>query len=125
MSNLHNQRTNGPVNAHLISRPTVSKKISFANLNIVLKWVKVNSQSSFIYNFVELENILLHAKFYDHTTISSVGEIFESFYINEHGSHLGHVTCTIYINFLSYFPRRPHLKKFGFDWSTDFREEYV
>ena len=25
-------------------------------------------------NFVELENILLHAKFHDHRTISSVGE---------------------------------------------------
>ena len=43
-----NQRTNGPVNAHLISGPTVSTKTSFANLNIVIKWVKVNSQSSFI-----------------------------------------------------------------------------
>ena len=42
------QRTNGPVNAHLISGPTVSTKTSFANLNIVLKWVKVNSESSFL-----------------------------------------------------------------------------
>ena len=25
-------------------------------------------------NFVELENILLHAKFHDHRTISSVGD---------------------------------------------------
>ena len=68
-------------------------------------------------NFVELENILLHAKFYDHRTISSVGEedFFQVFTINEHGGHLGHVTCTIYISFLSYFPRRLHIK-FGFDW---------
>ena len=32
--------------------------------------------------------------------------------------HLGHVTCTIYkmyINFLSPFPRRRHIK-FGLDW---------
>ena len=34
-----NQRTKGPVNAHLISGPTVSTTTSFANLNIVLKWV--------------------------------------------------------------------------------------
>ena len=27
-------------------------------------------------NFVELENILLHEKFHDHTTVSSVGEDF-------------------------------------------------
>ena len=43
-----NQRNIGPVNAHLISGPTVSTKTSFANLDIVLKWVKVNSLSSFI-----------------------------------------------------------------------------
>ena len=30
--------------------------------------------------------------------------------INEHGGHLGHVTCTIYINFVSHFPRRIHMK---------------
>ena len=44
----YNQRTNGPVNAHLISGPTVSIKTSFANFDIVLKWVNVNSGSSFI-----------------------------------------------------------------------------
>ena len=59
-----NQRTNGPVNAHLISGP-----IRFLNV----------------------------------------------FTINKQGGHLGHVICTIYINFLSHFPRRLHTK-FGFDW---------
>ena len=74
-------------------------------------------------NFVELEFKLLYAKFHDHMTISSVGEDFESFFtINEHGSHLGHVTHTIYINFLSHFPRRLHTK-FSFDWSSDFRKD--
>ena len=69
ISSNENQRTNGPVNAHLISEATVSTKTSFANFDIVLKWVKV-----IIYiNFVELKSILLHAKFHDHTTISSVG----------------------------------------------------
>ena len=27
------------------------------------------------------------------------------FTINKHGGHLGHVTCSIYISFLSYFPK--------------------
>ena len=62
-------------------------------------------------NFVELENILLHAKFHGHRTISSVGKIFlKVFTINKHGGHLGHVTCTIYISFIFYFPRRLHIK---------------
>ena len=42
--------------------------------------------------------------------------------INKHGGHLGHVTCTIYINFLSHFPGRFHIK-FGFDWLSGFRED--
>ena len=46
------------------------------------------------------------------------------FTINEHGGHLGHVTCTIYINFLSHSLRRPHTK-FGFDWQSGFREDYT
>ena len=41
------QRTNGTVNAHLISGPT-STKTSFHKFDIVLKWVKVNSGSSCI-----------------------------------------------------------------------------
>ena len=44
-----NQRTNAPVNAHLISGPTISTKTSFAKFDIVVKCVKVNSGSSFIY----------------------------------------------------------------------------
>ena len=77
-------------------------------------------------NFVELENILLHAKFHDHRTISSVGvDLFlKLFTINEHGGYLGHVTCTYYIKVLSYFHRRLHIK-FGFDWPSGFREEDV
>ena len=51
----NNQRTNGPVNAHLTYGPI-----------------------RFLMDFT----------------------------INEHGSHLRHVTCTNYINFLSHFPRR-------------------
>ena len=44
--------------------------------------------------------------------LSSVEDL-KVFTINEHGGHLGHVTCTIYINFPSYFPWRLHIK-FGF-----------
>ena len=45
---MNNQRTNYPVNAHLVSGPSISTKTSFAKFDIVLKWVKVNSASSFI-----------------------------------------------------------------------------
>ena len=71
--NHSNQRTNGPVNAHLISGPI---------------------------------------------------RFFKVFNINEHGYHLGHVTCTIYINFLSHFSRRLNMK-FGTDWPSGFRGEDV
>ena len=43
-----NQRTNGPVRAHPISGPTIRTKTSFAKFDIVFKWVKFNSGSSFI-----------------------------------------------------------------------------
>ena len=36
--------------------------------------------------------------------------------------HLGHVTWTIYIYFVSAFPRRLHIK-FGFDWPSGLREK--
>ena len=44
---------------------------------------------------------MLHAKFQDHN-ISGSGEegFFKVFTIYGHGGHLGHVTWTIYINFL-------------------------
>ena len=44
--------------------------------------------------------------------------------IYSYGGHLGHVTLTIYINFLSPFPRMLHMK-FGFDWPSGFRGEDV
>ena len=49
-------------------------------------------------------------------------KIFKVFTIYVHGGHLGHVTCTIYINFLSHFQRRIHMK-FGIDWPSGFRED--
>ena len=67
---------------------------------------------------------MLHNKFQDHRT-SGPGEIFlKVFTIYGHGGHLGHVTCTIYINHPSPFPRRLP-RKFGIDWPSGFREEDV
>ena len=68
---------------------------------------------------------MLHAKFQDKRTFGSGEEDFlKVFTIYGHGSHLGHVTCTIYINFLSHFPRRLHIK-FGTDWPCGFRDDNV
>ena len=65
---------------------------------------------------------MLHAKGQDHRTSGSGEEVFlKVFTINGNGGHLGHVTCTSYINFLSHFPRRIHME-FGIDWPSGFRE---
>ena len=62
---------------------------------------------------------MCHTKFQDRRSSGSGEEIL--FTIYSHGSHLGHVTLTIYINFLFPFPRMLHVK-FGFDWPSGFRE---
>ena len=64
---IHNQRTNGPVNAHLISGPTEStqtNKIGQGQPRVII-----------YINFVELASPMLHAKFQDHRTSVS-GEDF-------------------------------------------------
>ena len=63
-SNNSNQRTNGPVNAHLISGPTVSK-LGQGQPRVIIYT-----------NFVELESPILHAKFQDHRTSGSGEEDF-------------------------------------------------
>ena len=63
----NNQRTNGPVNTHLISGPTVSTKTS--------KIVRGQPRVIIYINFVELESPMLRAKFQDHRTSDS-GEDF-------------------------------------------------
>ena len=45
-------------------------------------------------------------------------KILKDFTIYSHGGHLGHVTFTIYFNFLSML----HIK-FDFDWPNGFRED--
>ena len=63
---------------------------------------------------------MLYAELQDHRTSGSGEEFFlKILTIYGHGGHLGHVTWTIYINFLSPFPRRLHMK-FGFDWPRSF-----
>ena len=59
-------------------------------------------------NFVELESLMLRAKF--HRTFGS-GVFLKVFTINGGGGHFGHVTCTININFRFPFPRRLHMKE--------------
>ena len=77
-------------------------------------------------NFVELQSLMLHALMFQNHWPSGSGEDFKAvfFSIYSHGGHLGHVTLTIYINFLSPFPRMLHMK-FGFDWPSGFRGEDV
>ena len=51
-------------------------------------------------------------------------KIFIRFAVYSHGSHLGHVTLTFYINLRFPFLRMLHIK-FGFDWPSGFRDEYL
>ena len=68
---------------------------------------------------------MLHAKFQGNWPSGSGEEdFFKVLSIFEHGGHLGHVTWIVYINFLSPFPRRLHIK-FGFDWRSGFLGKQV
>ena len=68
---------------------------------------------------------MLHTKFHGNRPAGSGEEdFFKVFTIYGHGSHLGHVTWTIYTNFGSPFPKRLHIK-FGFNWPSGFRGEDV
>ena len=65
---IENQRTNGPVNAHLISGHTVSTKTS--------KLGHGQPRVIIYINFVKLESPMLHAKIQDHRTSGSGEEDF-------------------------------------------------
>ena len=65
---IFDQRTNGPVDTHLISGPTVSTKTS--------KIGQSKSRVIIYINFVELESPMIHAKFQDHRTSGSGEEDF-------------------------------------------------
>ena len=71
----------GPVNAHLISGPTVSTKTS--------KIGQGQPRVIIYINFVELESPMLRAKFQDHRTSGSEKKIFKSFY------HMGMVAILV------------------------------
>ena len=73
-------------------------------------------------NFVELQRLMLHAKFQNHRPSVPEKKFFKGFAIYSHGGHLGHVTWTIYTNFGSPFLRMLHIK-FGFDWPSGFSGE--
>ena len=67
---------------------------------------------------------MLHAKFQDHRTSGSGEDFFKVFTIYWHCGHLGYVTWTNYINFLSPLPRMLHIKV-GFDWPSGLKGEDV
>ena len=66
---------------------------------------------------------MLHTKFLGNRPAGS-GDFLRVFTIYGRGGHLGHVTWTIYTNLGSPFSRRLHIK-FGFDWPSGFRGEYL
>ena len=60
-------------------------------------------------NFVELRNLMLHAKFQNHRPSGSEEEDFSNKNaIYSHGGHLGHVVLTIYINSFPLPKDAPH-----------------
>ena len=80
--------------------------------DLAVKKVMVSPGSSFIKkNFVELQVS---------DTEEKILMVFYHIWAWRHiWAYLGHVTWTIYINFLSPFQRRLNIK-FGFDWSSGF-----
>ena len=66
---------------------------------------------------------MLHAKFRENRPDGSGEEDFRRvFTIYGRGCHLGHVTQMPRTKYRSPYPRRLHIK-FGFDWTSGFREE--
>ena len=76
-------------------------------------------------NFEGLNPQMGHTKFQGNWPSSSWEEaFFKNFTIYGHGGHLGHVTWTKYIIFLSPFAWRLHMK-FKSNWPSSFREEVL
>ena len=66
---------------------------------------------------------MFHAKFQNHRPSGSGEEaFFKGFATYSHGSHIGHVTLTIYKNFHCPFLTILHIK-FGFDWPSGVRAD--
>ena len=75
-------------------------------------------------NFVELDCLMLHAKFQNHRPSRSGEEDLKVCANYSHGGHLGHVTLSIFINFHCPFLTMLHIK-YGFDWPSGFWAEDV
>ena len=76
-------------------------------------------------NYDGLESPMLHTKFRENRPAGSGEEDFwRVFTIYGRGSHLGHVTSIMSINFHFLEPESLHIK-FGFDWPSGFWEKQV
>ena len=72
---------------------------------------------------VVLPYTMLHTKFQCHWSIGSGEEDFLRF-LPYMGSHLGHMTKTVWTTFRSPDPWRLHIK-FGYNWPSSFRGEVI
>ena len=68
---MKNQRTNGHVNANLISGPSLSTKANLAEFDFFLKIGQGQYRVIIYINFVEIESPMPRAKFQDHRTFGS------------------------------------------------------
>ena len=90
------------------------RKIGQGQLRIII-WTNYDGQ----------ESSMLHTKFHGNRSTCSREEDFKRiFTIYGHGSHLGHVTSIMSINFHFLVPESLHIK-FGFDWPSGFWEKQV
>ena len=111
---VQNQRSNSPINAHLRSG---TRDLSWPCHKMGQGHPRVMIYTTFIKLYC-----LLHAKFQNYRPSGSGEKDFlKVFAICSHGSHLGLVTLTFYINFHSPFLTMLHLK-FRFYWYSGFRE---
>ena len=76
-------------------------------------------------NYDGQESSMLHTKFHGNRfTGSREKDFWRVFTIYGHGSHLGHVTSIMSINFHFLVPESLHIR-FGFDWPSGFWEKQV
>ena len=64
---------------------------------------------------------MLYTKFQGHRP----ADFGEGFFIYGYGSHLSHMTETIWTNFRYPYPVEAPTMKFSFDWSCDFWEDVM
>ena len=90
-----NQSTNGPVNAHLTSRPGFSTINNFDQIWFCHKIGQGQSKVIIYRNFVDLESPIVHAKFQIMGLLVLKKKVLKVLVIHVHvyghGSHLGNV----------------------------------